>query len=136
MIAANELRIGNAIIIGGKHINVSLVSDGDSVGFIDGETITCLPSKHFKPIPLTEEWLVKFGGEKESSFFRFGGYFYFDKKLFIEEILGEEVLANTDESKQYSGYHYFQVNQSEIKYVHQLQNLYFALTGEELQLKL
>ncbi len=73
-------------------------------------------------IPLTEEWLVRFGfelleNEGDIKYFQLGKYgvkmeeeqdFYFYK--------GEDVISTL----------------AEIYFVHQLQNLYFALTGEEL----
>lgn len=70
--------------------------------------------KGFKPIPLTEEWLLRFGFEKDDTIWiKHPIYGLLEKngRFFIE--LGE------------TGGIY-------IQYVHQLQNLYFALTGEEL----
>jgi hypothetical protein len=70
------------------------------------------------PIPLTEEWLERFGAKSDvvSSMFGLGNWISInlsnDGDFWIENITGEVVV---------------------IKYVHQLQNLYFALTGEELQ---
>ena len=67
-----------------------------------------------EPIPLTEEWLLKFGFKKNSEFYENG------KVILIEEN---------------NSFHLAFLNCSSIKYVHQLQNLYFALCGEELQLQ-
>lgn len=61
----------------------------------------------FEPIQLTEEWLLKFGYQI--------GMFW--------------ILSTGEFRINISGIHY------DIQYVHQLQNLYFALTGEELTLK-
>ena len=67
-----------------------------------------------KPIPLTEEWLEKLGFE----------CLYTDDEhyFYIDSIRGFYVNSN------------FQNIDCEydLKYVHQLQNLYFALTNEEL----
>lgn len=74
-------------------------------------------SKYVEPILLTEEWLLKFGFEKDDTIWiKHPIYGLLEKngRFFIE--LGE------------TGGIY-------IKYVHQLQNLYFALTGEELTIK-
>lgn len=71
------------------------------------------------PIPLTEEWLLKFG-------FKHDGYDYWNAR--------DEYF----ELAQYPTYFMHSINCHEyddgveIKYVHQLQNLYFALTGKEL----
>lgn len=66
-------------------------------------------------IPLTEEWLLKFGFERNES----GNY---DKRL--------ELFYGGNLYRFRQGW-----TNVELKYVHQLQNLYFALTGEELTLK-
>jgi len=67
----------------------------------------------YKPILITEEWLLKFGFENDDDqrYFKNGIYLI----LYDEgcTILHNQIHIN-----------YF--------YVHQLQNLYFALTGKEL----
>ena len=73
-------------------------------------------------IPLTEEWLLKFG------FLSDGDGFLKDIKhneLFIHLNHFNEVIFQIGYKDNWS------MNMS-IRYVHQLQNLYFALTGEEL----
>lgn len=68
-------------------------------------------------IPITEEWLVRFGFQKlipEGSIFELG-------KFHIQN---------------FSPLGFFECrNHIKVEYVHQLQNLYFALTGEELTIK-
>lgn len=66
-----------------------------------------------EPILLTEEWLLKFGFEykEETECYHYSNLII--NKLFIMMDIDIRVY---------------------IKYVHQLQNLYFALTGEELKL--
>jgi len=78
----------------------------------------------FEPISLTEEWLIKFD---------FG---YKSKSSCTEWSIGLFSLT-TDHEDEYGdptdGYDKFYYSfEKEVKYVHQLQNLYFALTGEEL----
>lgn len=73
----------------------------------------------FEPIPLNEEWLLKFG-------FKYNNptYEWYDKSevFFIQvNYLGFDLIAK---------FHNQVIR--EIKYVHELQNLYFALTGKEL----
>ena len=64
----------------------------------------------YKPIPLTEEWLIKFGFEKA----------YETCYQYKDFILNDKfIMMDIDITVQ-------------LKYVNQLQNLYFALTGEEL----
>ena len=129
MIQANELRIGNWVLnkryksgyemqiesIGEFGLNIELGYDGlnpvidDDCGFNECE-----------PIPLTEEWMVKFGfyEKYKSSSNRW------NMKWF-------ELHDCEDDEGNLTGVFMYDFR-IQIKYVHQLQNLYFALTGEEL----
>ena len=75
-----------------------------------------------EPITLTEEWLLKFGFENQSK------YFYFNDPYRIEQMLNGEMCFR------------IRVNGSEshpiaiISKVHQLQNLYFEITGKEFEI--
>lgn len=122
---AKELRIGNLVnpLCGElEHIGrVTCILPHDiSVELIDENYEEYLSSSqdiddgYYEPIPLTEEWLLKFGFEVP---YEFGAS------------KGEIHLA-----LEHGIYRYY-VNSEywkDIDYVHQLQNLYFALTGEEL----
>ena len=71
------------------------------------------------PIPLTEEWLLKFGFVPEK----------------MEDGFLSYRLKFVDISMPYFEFTYDYGTESfEVKYVHQLQNLFFALTGTELTL--
>jgi hypothetical protein len=106
---ANELRIGNWV----EH-------NQPKTGYyttVQKSTFSVNVEKLFKPIPLTEEWLLKFGFEKTDSH---GDFEYLiDRYSYFR---GSFYIADCDECGE----------SVEIQYVHQLQNLYFALTGEEL----
>ena len=111
---ASELRIGNLLE---DDIGNIIVIDEDSLPYIVTKWIKC-----HHPIPLTEEWLLKFG-------------FYlvevFDTKIyFIKSLKQIEIRVYED-----GGIDFGTENEwlTELKYVHQLQNLYFALTGKELE---
>lgn len=79
-----------------------------------------------EPIPLTEEWLLKFGFDKT-------GEDDFDKTFGdIKQISIRKTKLFTSNKL---GVYYNSTRITIIKYVHQLQNLYFALTGEELKIK-
>jgi len=69
-------------------------------------------SYEFSPIPLTEEWLLRFG---------------FDKKDRV-------INGNFNIGVLYynGGIDYFEFDVTHIKHVHSLQNLYFSLTQKEL----
>ena len=75
---------------------------------------------NFDPIPLTEEWLKRFGFYNSNDF-------YIKHEWFCSVIRVAEyyhVLLRKD------NFHL-----TSIDYVHQLQNLYHALTGNELQIQ-
>lgn len=73
------------------------------------------------PIPLTEEILFKCGFYQENGVMSYVTQDYSDTKITYETL-----------AKYYRLYPYTY----RIDYLHQLQNLYFALTGEELEVKL
>ena len=114
---ANELRIGNYVNYNEDPFVIKMIRDREYNDFI--------------PIPLTEEWLLKFGFELQ---YGFGGIrrYYKDRYLiekgisqFFDNGMSFRITINNTES----------THANSIKYVHQLQNLYFALTGEELEIK-
>ncbi len=118
MIDIKELRIGNLVERDGLVFNVwDLKRDGlqlDSV--ILDRHIKYNSYDDIKPIPLTKEWLERLGLKP------FGKYSYTKGKFIIHYRSRENVFRI---NKRYSS----------ITTVHQLQNLCFSLTGEELQLK-
>ena len=114
---ASELRIGNLI---------SWISSGniEKVMKIDLKYVNEVSEKDLSPIPLTEEWLLKIGFEND---LEISHNVYF-KKHFYLEYPKDEVGYN---------FGWFGVLETAIKckYVHELQNLYFILTGTELEIK-
>ena len=118
---ANELRIGNLISdINGNLCLVKTIREDliiakyYSVGYCIGD------EEQFNKVELTEELLLKFGFEEKSKSknFYLGSFRFHISKP-----------ANYDGFIFCDGY---DVITDRIKYVHQLQNLYFALIGEEL----
>ena len=117
---ASELRIGN-----------SIMQDDDFV-FVTWWRLELMENNkiEYKPIPLTVDWLLKLGFDKlendiptyfkcfgnliEDDYeYSFNIYVDSEQNYFIT-IFGRKII---------------------IKHVHQLQNLYHALTGEELTIK-
>jgi hypothetical protein len=122
---ATELRIGNMVELNGEFLPAGL-------GVI--ESINAQENKlelhwgyncKFKPIPLTEEWLLKFGwiwNERTKSFENT------DTRMHLEyrKLNGSYTMFNYVLKAKIA---------ERIWHVHQLQNLYFALTGTELTIK-
>ena len=108
---ASELRVGNITTLG----VVSLI-DQDVFRVVDSEGDSFKNTwAEIKPIQLTEEWLLKFGFQK-----------------FKGDNL--DCFLNDFETSCNLKLLFWKGTQIQnIDYVHQLQNLYFALTGEELK---
>lgn len=126
---ANELRIGNLLSFSGEPvaINAGFIHDCDYWNK-NPERQDAVSFENVEPIPLTAEWLKKLGwkyynGRTEGILtMDFGCKMdvdYKDGKLLIKSHYeGEDLYRDT-----------------RIKYVHQLQNLFFCLCGEELTIK-
>ena len=120
---AEELRIGNLVYHPLTKSNYK-INHSNLCDFANGFLFV-------DPIPLTEEWLLKFGFEKV-------GIAITSITIAPLNLPCTFNLPNTPFSFCQgkliltTGTGDFCVN---IEYVHQLQNLYFALTGEELTIK-
>lgn len=136
MIERKQIRVGNLIADkNGNEVSVldiymtgegySLRVMGVKVGIPDPQ-----PIESFKPIPLTEEWLVKLGFEKVIS----NAVDFIGRPMKIVDFnLGSWTV--NDEKGKYTFCVESALGLTDIQYVHQLQNLYFALTGTELTIK-
>ena len=106
MIQANEIRVGN-------YLNYQTAEGDIMLTVIDWQDIKWISEdpKGFNlvhdPIPITEDWLLKLGFENSDPVLIQNNY---GDLIYLSDFL------NTI-------------------YIHQLQNFYFALTGEELNLK-
>jgi len=118
---ARELRIGNKVYLYGSIATIEPV-DFYGIG---------IAIKKGKPILLTEEWLLKFGfSENENDVLQIETTLMPLSVTLSDNYPDEKYKAWVYEDEN-SSYHIISDN---IKYVHQLQNLYHALTGEELTL--
>lgn len=111
-----DLRIGNFVKSG---VNVTaitkLVLRPELVGTLESE----ISLRNVQPISLSSDWFLKLGFENRGDYFLLNGikilefnkHFQSGMWMFDFGVKGKVAI---------------------IKYVHQLQNLYFTLTGEEL----
>lgn len=137
----NELRIGNYVDVvnrsGEVHLPFNIVKKIGRISFFEVDLYDydkpfatqglnwTVNDNDLSPIPLTEGWLEKFGlvkhGEETESYEL--DYTYYHQN-------GSDTYSLADDfgdgTITYIG---------ACEYVHQLQNLYFALTGEELTIK-
>jgi hypothetical protein len=137
MINAIELRIGNLVSIGtedkkllavekiGKTgINGCLVRHEymDSEGVVSEPTFEKIKFEDLQPAPLTTDIIL-------SAVEQAGGVVIIDRNTFTISIAGVEITWPLDDKGGIAPH-------SKHKYVHQLQNIYFALTSQELEVKL
>lgn len=117
-LTANELRIGNFVYVFDNILS--------QVDWIQKESVSVLYDRqdnlsngaivsygNAKPIPLTEEWLLSMGFKK-----------------FCNDFSKKGIIIHTRKRG-------FIIKKSvpQMRYVHQLQNYFFALSGEELTIK-
>jgi hypothetical protein len=123
---AKELRIGNYIV---KNQTGRI----DRVFRITPAHLNDLAHIDYDPIPLTPEWLERLGATPFKSYVLDRE----DWSLYVGEYESSRIMYG-------DGFVYCEVpdanmwcpfNIRQLNYVHQLQNLYFALTGEELTIK-
>jgi hypothetical protein len=120
---ANELRIGN-FVFEPLNENKKAFKVFEIYHEEDYDKINYFNALNFQPIPLTEEWLINFGFKRVNC--GIGWDEISNGKVQLTEVptnKGKLIAFNYATDK----YNY-------LKYVHQLQNLYFALTGVELPL--
>ena len=132
MIKASELRIGN--IVSDRNMDVVYVI---GINPTNEKTPLLVAAKHayenhdkakcdfwdygnIHPIPLTSDWLIRFG------FFKYNNAWVLStpksNSIKFEFSIWQDLSYNTGEIK------------PELKYVHQLQNFFFSLMGKELVL--
>ena len=125
MIAANELRIGNWVLWNGpdhvENAKISAISN-EEVAFKCGDYGLI---NEIQPIPLTPEILEKCGLKNGNSELDRNVFYSTNKHLaqFSVNISGSFGI--------YVGV-FIALRSVHLEYLHQLQNIYFALTGEEL----
>jgi len=114
-----ELRIGNLLMdnLTGAILRVDeLTLDGKIVTYVIDRSLFPLP-KGWKAevIPLTDELLINFGFERSGMYF-------------VKDQVYVYLAAHIAHDYEYR----FNYTYTPIRYVHQLQNLYFFLTNKEL----
>jgi hypothetical protein len=113
---AKDLRIGSWVKLPNHYFEEKVESIGDfedrGRDYVNGYSMDLC-----KPIPLTEEWLLRFGFEKDKD----NVTWHLNNGLWMIQNIGMYLA--------------FGSNKWQIQYVHSLQNLFHSLTGQELELK-
>jgi hypothetical protein len=159
MIQSKELRIGNFLYgaddsyvdrenkIAQNVFKVCLIGDGvvkldigfDAVQRYEDKPLVSYSLNDLKPIPLTEDWLLRFGFVKND----YKYVYSLNSSNFVEAIFNYDLEGNDAfdffiKQTSIDGGEYIQdlvlINTS-YYFVHQLQNLIFALTQKELEIK-
>jgi hypothetical protein len=128
-IQANELRIDNWLALGKHNVPTQVFSinfDRD-----EGWLINKVPiGGNWLPIPLTPEILEKAGFAKHDNSNEFWTFWKLNNGWNLSQSQHSELSAGVK-----SGLFYWGDGYLEVKALHQLQNLYFSLTGTELEIK-
>lgn len=113
---AQSFRIGNYLKWKNNIFTICLITedslDLEKESFYYNDIL--VSNKELKPIQLTEEWLLKFGFKLDAPFYR------------------NDTFQTRKDSDGFLVYQFSDFLRR-VYYVHQLQNLYFALTGNELE---
>lgn len=125
--AQNELRLGNYLMYRGETLTrvQSLGVNGFETGkvsdtILDGIACGSTDIADYEPIPLTPEWLERMGFVKN----RIGDYGIGNTFVFPYTNPGEWFVTFSPDK-----------GGTAVRYVHQLQNIYYAMIGKELEIK-
>lgn len=112
----SQLKLGNIVFHNGSVKKI----DGIQPRWVWVDTMDSVPDEELEQIPLTEEWLLKFGAKELKP-----------KRGVLKEFVLKTVRIEFSNSHNF----YYKNSKVIISSVHQLQNLFYALTGQELILK-
>lgn len=138
MIQPNELRIGNWLLYEGKPTQVEAIDPEREVKELDLSCAIRIKEyfttpggpyttngrwlNHFKPIPLTPEWLERCG-------FKFTGT---RDKDAPDQTWAYDIIEIWEHDE---GFCHDYGHGGDVNFLHDLQNLYYALTRKELSIK-
>lgn len=152
MIKPEELRIGNYVTVNNPKYRPDITGETVKVVGIEMRISKSFPTssgvikievninkypdefgqfnEFIDPIPLSEEWLLRLGFTLNK--YQKQDLFYYSLEVLSHGKISYYPNIKTIELGTTSGYNF---GKTEINYVHQLQNLLYSITGEELILK-
>lgn len=131
---AKNLRIGNLVKYENRAFKIHSLSEELVLLDTDEFGIGVVDWNNLKPIELTEEWLKKLGFD-DSNYK--AGYVGIDSKS-SNGMITDFVITKPKHMGEWQNYYAFDLPShrfSTINYVHELQNLFNAITGHELEIK-
>jgi hypothetical protein len=139
----NELRLGNWVVYNNQIVKTTGLHYGMfECGCPDDNNWMCTGRiSEVHPIELTEEILLKIGFKKERQLI--SNLFYLDYETDVDNIIrvkyviypkAPSLLKIT--TSQCGNYECFEFMKRGVKYLHELQNAYYCLTGKELNIEL
>lgn len=138
MIKANELRIGSLVWFEDELLCMTTEGQVKSITDREAEVISIKECNKgttqkemiidLEPIPLDEDWLLKFGFEIDDL-----GWGYNHPSWRKQGRWIDKKSLTSDKKLKHPFLRFDSI--ADIYYVHQLQNFYFALTGQELTIK-
>jgi hypothetical protein len=126
---ATELRLGNWVKIGNIYTKIEGISTWDNL--IQNSRFAERELNEFEPIPITEEILLKCEGYDKNYGFEINETTYLDFT-----IMGKWLYPYIIQEPEVSHLSTNCINLERIQHLHQLQNLFYALTGDELEINL
>jgi len=128
---ANELRIGNYVYDSNKELNKQIAkSNFSNLDYLIKLNI-------YQHIPITQDWLLKFGFKKQLDYYKIycnNIEMYTDQfryyPIYDTDVQESQIVFIQNESEGLNESNSIFLRKT--KYVHELQNLYFAITGKEL----
>lgn len=116
-----ELRIGNYLLYEGDRIQVTNIAAKSINLTFEGITVVSwIPIEEVEPIPLTTQIIERLGFR-----YRYNTYPYKDSEYRITKANGRFFLTFIQDHKRLV----------EVFFVHQVQNLIYSLTGEEISFR-
>ena len=127
MITPQDLRIGNLVQYNGKVYAIRII-DEEHVALKDNVSFDYIRYDQIEAIEITEEWLLKLGFEtlEKEERFEFLSKYKNDCFTLLSGIAADRNVFLVWKKNSVICH---------VKFVHQLQNLHFALTGKQLKIK-
>jgi len=135
IVKPQDLRLGNLILheLFGAVEVIAIYKNSYDVTR-DGKTKEWFTGLGCKGIALTEEWMLKAGFEIRESL-SYKEYFIGTNEITHDWLFSLTWIKNPERIDAINA-PFYNNGRHTVQYVHQLQNIYFALTGKELEFKL